>query len=260
VLVAVLAVTIWFLPFWATAALAAIAAGIGGAELAGISARAGAPVSPVFTGGAAALVSLSLAARGHGVPGAESAPVAVVLALVIAAGALALAQGPPSPSTVTRAAMLVMAPIYVGAPLGAIAWIQGTSGPGATSWLIALTAASDTAQFVTGRALGRRKLAPSVSPAKTVEGAAGGLVVAGAVGFALARVWLPALQPAFAAALAMLLAVVGMVGDLFESALKRSAGVKDSSHLIPGHGGLLDRVDSYLFAGPAFCLVLLYLG
>ena len=104
-----------------------------------------------------------------------------------------------------------------------------------------------------GRAFGRRKLAPLVSPAKTIEGALGGLIVAAIAGALLARYLLPMqLSPAAAAGCALLLAGFGIAGDLFESLLKRSAGVKDSSNLIPGHGGILDRIDAYLFAAPVF--------
>jgi phosphatidate cytidylyltransferase len=117
---------------------------------------------------------------------------------------------------------------------------------------------SDSAQYYTGRAFGRRKLAPSISPAKTVEGAIGGLVAAAVIGTLLARLCLPAVPAPVAGALAFLLACCGIVGDLFESLLKRSAGVKDSSALIPGHGGVLDRIDSHLFAAPAFYIFLRY--
>ena len=127
-------------------------------------------------------------------------------------------------------------------------------------WLLAVIAGSDSAQYYAGRALGRRKLAPRVSPAKTVEGALGGLVAAPAIGAALAGWGLPGVPIASAALAALVLAGFGIAGDLFESLLKRSAGVKDSSALIPGHGGLLDRIDSYLFALPMFYLFLRYIA
>jgi phosphatidate cytidylyltransferase len=108
---------------------------------------------------------------------------------------------------------------------------------------------------------GRRKLAPAVSPAKTVEGAIGGLVlatIAGAVaGPRLSHI--ASLTPPVGALIGLFVAAFGIVGDLFESLLKRSAGVKDSSALIPGHGGVLDRVDSYLFAAPCFYIALTWL-
>ena len=109
---------------------------------------------------------------------------------------------------------------------------------------------SDSAQYYTGRAFGKRPLAPTISPKKTVEGAIGGMVfgtLATAVGghyvFTSSPIWVLAL-------LGAAISLLGIVGDLFESLLKRSAGVKDSSNLIPGHGGVLDRIDSWLFAAP----------
>mgnify|MGYP001557197206 CR=1 FL=1 len=101
-----------------------------------------------------------------------------------------------------RAALLLMAPIYIGAPLGALARVQWLFGPAATTWLIVTIAASDSAQYYTGRALGRHKLAPTVSPAKTVEGACGGLVAAAISGFILGPIAMPFLSPARALAFA----------------------------------------------------------
>lgn len=121
--------------------------------------------------------------------------------------------------------------------------------------VVALVSIADTAAYFAGRAWGRRKLAPSISPGKTWEGAAGGL--AGVLAYAIicgviveGVAWLPYL------AAATLLAVLSVVGDLFESAAKRQAGVKDSGALLPGHGGVLDRVDSATAALPVAALLL----
>jgi phosphatidate cytidylyltransferase len=145
-------------------------------------------------------------------------------------------------------------------PLGAMAWIRDVHGPAALIWLVAVIALSDTAQYYAGNLWGSRKLAPVVSPKKTVEGAIGGFVVAPLAGAALAQWALPELSIGVAGLLALGLALVGMAGDLFESLLKRSVGAKDSSALIPGHGGVLDRVDAYLFAAPTFYLFLRYIA
>ncbi len=114
---------------------------------------------------------------------------------------------------------------------------------------------TDSAAYFIGRAFGRRRLAPSISPSKTWEGAAGGL--AGALAYAIicgtfieGLAWAPYL------AAAALLAVLSIVGDLFESAAKRQAGVKDSGTLLPGHGGILDRIDSAVAALPVAALLL----
>lgn len=119
-------------------------------------------------------------------------------------------------------------------------------------WLIfmfAATWACDTAAYFLGRAFGKRRLAPVLSPKKTLEGAIGGLVgsllIAGIFTFIYPFLSIPKLL-----LLGLLLAVAAEVGDLLESAFKRQAGVKDSSTLIPGHGGILDRFDSALFTAP----------
>jgi len=110
----------------------------------------------------------------------------------------------------------------------------------------------DVAAFFVGRALGRRRLAPRISPGKTVEGAVAN-VLGGLAGGALAKLtFLPSLSWGHCLLGALICGMIGQLGDLFESLLKRNAGVKDSGRSIPGHGGLLDRIDSLLFAGPAF--------
>jgi phosphatidate cytidylyltransferase len=111
---------------------------------------------------------------------------------------------------------------------------------------------SDTGQYYTGRALGRRPLAPSISPKKTVEGAIGGVVFGMAAMAIGGRLVFPAENVPVLLFVGAAVVGFGIAGDLFESLLKRSAGVKDSSGLIPGHGGILDRIDSWLFAAPVF--------
>lgn len=109
---------------------------------------------------------------------------------------------------------------------------------------------SDTAAYYTGSAIGRTPLAPQVSPKKTVEGALGGVAGALAATF-IARVWfMHWLSVPDCLILGVLLGVIGILGDLVESMLKRGAGVKDSASVVPGHGGILDRVDSVLYAAP----------
>jgi phosphatidate cytidylyltransferase len=120
---------------------------------------------------------------------------------------------------------------------------------------VLLTWASDIGAFFVGRALGKRKLMPSVSPGKTVAGAVGGLLATALVGWLYTTfVLTPATQLAFVRGgvivFAVIVSVAAQLGDLAESLLKREAGMKDSSHLIPGHGGILDRFDSLLFVLP----------
>ena len=158
---------------------------------------------------------------------------------------------------VDRAAARFLAPWYIGMPLGMLAAVQALGGRMATLLLIATVVVSDSAQFYAGRAFGRRPLAPAISPKKTIEGAVGGLVVA-TIFITLAGTWVfPLARRASLAALGVAIVVLGICGDLFESRLKRMAGAKDSSALIPGHGGALDRIDALLFATPAYYLYLL---
>ena len=159
--------------------------------------------------------------------------------------------------TIERAAAHFLAPWYIGMPLGMLAAVHAVGGRAATLLLIGTVVVSDSAQYYTGRAFGRRPLAPTISPKKTIEGAIGGaifamlfLVVVGSRLFPGA-----ALLPLALVGLAVV--VLGICGDLFESRMKRIAGVKDSSSLIPGHGGVLDRIDALLFATPALYLYLL---
>lgn len=145
----------------------------------------------------------------------------------------------------------------------ALTWIHA-SEPNGHRWLLAALAivwAADTGAYFTGRKLGRRKLAPKISPNKTVEGLAGGVVagVAAGVGFALLAGATVAQLP-LVALVAFVAVLFSVVGDLYESLLKRHVGVKDSGHLIPGHGGILDRLDGVLAALPVFAVGKALLG
>jgi phosphatidate cytidylyltransferase len=116
--------------------------------------------------------------------------------------------------------------------------------------LLVCTAFADTAAYYFGSAFGRKRLAPAVSPGKSWEGVFGGLA-ASVFGGLLAHFWFyRGLPIVHAVALGILLGASGILGDLAESMIKRAAGAKDSSGLLPGHGGLLDRADSLLFSGP----------
>jgi phosphatidate cytidylyltransferase len=256
---AVVAILVW-MPAWATVVAAAIVAALAAFEIAGLAARAGASVPGLFVGLSGGLVAIAFALFDAGTAGASHAQplAALLLALVVVTGALALAAGPPSATTLTRAAVMMMAPIYAGLPMGAIAVVRTAFGPGAALWLLGTVVVSDSAQYYTGRSLGRLRLAPAVSPAKTVEGAIGGVMAAGVVGLVVGPRVMPSMSAAAGGAVAAVLALFGIAGDLFESLLKRSVGAKDSSALIPGHGGVLDRIDAQLFAAPVFYLFLRY--
>lgn len=122
---------------------------------------------------------------------------------------------------------------------------------------VALTAASDIFAYAVGYRMGRHKLAPAVSPGKTWEGVIGGAVGAMIVAGVLGPLLISRLDVLLAIALGVLVAVVAVIGDLAESAIKRSLGVKDLGRVLPGHGGIMDRVDAMLFTLPAAHLVLL---
>jgi phosphatidate cytidylyltransferase len=266
-LVAVLLSAVWFGPAWATLALGVLASAFAGSELvamAGSRRKSLVSLAALTSGVVTAAFAIgSWALRWSPLVG-PSPPVlcAVLLAAVLMVWGGALSTGARAPGALSAKALLFMAPIYVGLPLGVLVWVRLVHGREALLLPIVIVAASDTAQYYTGRAIGRRKLAPRVSPSKTVEGAVGGLVVAAIVAAFLAPRWLGGARlasPVVGAGVGAMLALAGMAGDLFESFLKRRAGVKDSSSVIPGHGGVLDRVDSHLFAAPLYYLVLRYL-
>jgi phosphatidate cytidylyltransferase len=257
ILIAIVGSTVFLMPPWATLVLAVVAAAGAGSELAGLARALGGKVPALYSASSAALATAALAGpvfwpdRLH-----AGVVIVLVLAAMLSAGMLVLSSTPPGPAVFISLAALLLAPLYVGLPLGTLAAIRAVFGPETMVWMIAVIAVSDSAQYYTGRSLGRRKLAPAVSPGKTVEGAIGGFVAAPIAGALLAFWGFPTKSALVAAVAALLLAAFGMAGDLFESLLKRSAGLKDSSSLIPGHGGVLDRIDAYLFAAPFFYIVL----
>jgi len=157
-----------------------------------------------------------------------------------------------SPSEVLpSAATSVFGLLYVVLPLSfLLALHQRVEGAKLVLYVLLLTWVGDTAAYYLGRAFGRHRLAPRLSPGKTVEGSVASLVVSVAAGYWLWRHWFPQFALVHALLLPAGLNLVAQVGDLVESALKRGAGVKDSSQLLPGHGGVLDRIDGLLLALP----------
>ncbi len=143
--------------------------------------------------------------------------------------------------------------LYIGLGLGTLVGIHVYGGRGAVLLLMATIVISDTVQYYAGRMFGRHALAPNLSPKKTIEGAVGGFVVAPLFLVFAAYYLIPAAtNQAVLAVLGVGVVIAGVAGDLFESMLKRAADVKDSSALLPGHGGVLDRIDAVLFAAPLF--------
>lgn len=194
------------------------------------------------------------------VPGWHHWPVWPLLAVLLLA--VTLSRGADFEKTVPAAAVSLLGALYLGALGGAIAGLRllppAQEGAWRVSLLLAIVMVSDALAFFAGHAWGRRRLAPNLSPNKTVEGAFGGLV-GGVIGaFAIRALGIPDLPALHAAGLGLLVAGFGILGDLDESMLKRWAGVKDSGTIFPGHGGMLDRLDSLLFGAPVLYYYFLY--
>jgi len=153
------------------------------------------------------------------------------------------------------AGILVMVPAWA-----ALSLLHEHFGPGFVILLMLLIWAADTGAYFSGRAFGKRKLAPNVSPGKTWEGVVGGMLFALLIALVSTR-WLPPVDGmANYLALVVLTVALSVLGDLLESLFKRIAAVKDSGGLLPGHGGVLDRIDSLTAAAPVFTLGLLWLS
>jgi phosphatidate cytidylyltransferase len=245
-LVAAALAAILFLPFAALRVLVCAIAGLAADEYLRITARPRDVVRWIVI--AAVIYTCWWAA----VP----APFSIVLLSMVVVAWLAFAvlrQG----RSVQEAAVDLVAPIYIGAPLGMLVALHALAGWKGPLVLIATIVVSDSAQYYTGRAFGRRPLAPAISPKKTIEGAIGG-VVFGTLFMVLALGFVfPATPMVTRVLLGAIIVLLGIMGDLFESRLKRLAGMKDSSALIPGHGGVLDRLDALLFAIPVFYFMVL---
>lgn len=255
-LLPVLVGTIRFLPPTATVVLAAAAALLAFREYAALAAGSGVRV---FRGVAAAGVAAVVVAGARGMTAAALPAALIALAAASLCAGLRGAAGRRADRTLVDVAASVFPLLYLGLPLGGVAALRTAAGPEAVLLLLGLVAASDVAQYYGGRRLGRTPLAAGVSPGKTVEGALFGVAAGALVMAAAGPAGGAALADAPTAVRVLLgagLAGLGMAGDLFESLLKRGAGVKDASALIPGHGGMLDRIDSLLFAGPGFHLML----
>lgn len=199
----------------------------------------------------------ALAATAAGAPG---------FGLLAVAFGVALAYGVARAGGRKAAGLTALGALYVGLPCVALVWLrqETTYGRETVLWMVAVVVAMDIGGYVVGRAVGGPRLAPRVSPSKTWSGLAGGMMLAAAVGALMALAMdgrtpagtgLPALAGASA-----VLALVSQGGDLLESAVKRRFGVKDMSAVIPGHGGVFDRVDGHLAAALAVAAAALLLG
>ena len=180
-------------------------------------------------------------------------------ALVLTVAAIAIVAAPifrGTPAT-EPAANTLLAVMYVGWLLGYGILLHHTSprGDELVLFVVGVTWVGETAAYVVGSTLGRHPLAPVVSPKKTVEGSVAQVIASVATAAALGAWLLPACALWAMVGAGALLGVVGQIGDLAESVIKRAVGRKDTAALIPGHGGVLDRIDSLLFNLPAFYYV-----
>lgn len=143
---------------------------------------------------------------------------------------------------------LIYIPFLLGHLILIRNWNQGVTW---IFFLMAVIFAGDTAAYYVGKRFGLHKLSPGISPGKTVEGAVGGLAANLLVGVLFKKYCFPEFGWGYWIALIIVMGILGQIGDLMESMLKRSVGLKDSGRIVPGHGGLLDRIDALLFAAPA---------
>jgi len=269
VLVALIGAPLTILTLWygdaAMATLISVLSAIAAWELFRIAESGGhTPMAPLGVG-LAAIVPLVVHAEHLGL---VRVPFAVLPMVVLATMAVALFLRAPSEKPIGAAAITLFGVAYTGGLLSfayALRYFDYAVGQAAGTVVVVfpllLTWATDVGAYFTGRLIGGRKLMPFISPGKTISGAIGGIVATVMVAwlyqrYAMIPVARLALTPMALVGVAVTMSVVGQIGDLVESQLKREGNVKDSSHLLPGHGGVLDRVDSLLFTFPlAFVLL-----
>jgi phosphatidate cytidylyltransferase len=185
----------------------------------------------------------------------QSAAAVLLIVAALSFLALGLSRGNQLNQVLPGAAVTLLGVVYIPATLGLLVTVRANTSLGsqAPRWILFFLSVvwlGDTAAYCVGKTLGRHKLAPRISPKKTVEGAVGGVVGNLLAALVSKKILLPEVPLLCLFLLSAIMGVAGQLGDLAESALKRGAGIKDSSNLLPGHGGLLDRIDAVLFAAP----------
>ena len=249
---------------WVFQLLVIAASAVACYELARMFERTGRAISPWLTVGVGAALTASFATSLYATVGDDGSPLHWMptpeLVLLIGVGVVCSAPlwsaGRP---VVESTANTLFGAVYVGWLLGYAIWLQGRAGgPQLVLFLVGVTWAGESAAYLVGSSVGRHRLAPILSPRKTVEGAIAQVIISVAAALGLGAWLLPTCGLVGAAGAGVVLGVIGQVGDLAESAIKRSIGTKDTGDLIPGHGGMLDRIDSLLFNAPALYLYSLY--
>jgi phosphatidate cytidylyltransferase len=257
---------LFFAPNWAVGLALSVAAGIGAWEYLTMTGVRATPT--LFAVGVLAPVATLLAA--YWFPGTLAAyGVASLSAIAMMMSCLQLGDNPPLAGRSIALSLSSFA--YVTLLFGGLVMLSRGPVPseiwtGQSGWVLFamfIIFTGDTGAYFTGRLIGRHKLAPNVSPGKTIEGAIGGLVCSVGGGFAavamLSPTHLPAMTPMQICLFAIPAALLGQLGDLCESLIKRSAGAKDSGNIIYGHGGMLDRLDALMFAAPYIVVLRAYL-
>jgi phosphatidate cytidylyltransferase len=261
VLIAIAVGVVWFAPsavFFVVAEILLILAFV---EYAALAAGSGLPVPTTASAVATMAASIGVTSSfwvGDQIMSNAIALDAALLSAFVVLASLSLTVWRGGRDALGLAAASVFPMLYIGMPIGAMVALRTLRGREALFLLLLTVMVSDTAQYYTGRAFGRRLLAPAISPKKTIEGAMGGFVFGALVMAIVGAWWAPGIPVALRAMLGVAVVALGIAGDLFESMLKRSAGVKDSSALIPGHGGVLDRIDALLFAAPVYYVFVKY--
>ena len=250
---------LWFAPPWAFAIVASALALATLREFYRLAEGCGAPVPArlalILAGGALLICAIPLG-RPSGLVVAGS--------ISLAAALFALASmfaGVPLPRALPGAGAALLGFALVVFPFCSLMWLDRAHVPGSSPklgprlvlFLLLIIWGCDSFAYYAGRKFGKRKLAESVSPKKTIEGSIGGFVGAVVVAAAASRLFLPEFRGWEAGLVGALASSAGQLGDLVESMFKRGAGVKDSGQFLPGHGGFYDRVDSILFAAPVVC-------
>jgi phosphatidate cytidylyltransferase len=253
VLIVVTVALVWFAPDLVFRIVGAILVGLAVRELVDL-ARASHLDVALLPSLVAALLTFALISA----PGGPALLDVALMSAMLAIGLAALGSWRGGANALASVSSALFPAIYLGLPIGALVSVRAFAGARVLFLLMLTVMVSDTAQYYTGRALGSRPLAPIISPKKTREGAIGGFVFGTALFAGLGAWWVPGMPLLFRVGVGLAIVALGIAGDLFESMLKRSAGVKDSSALIPGHGGILDRIDALLFAAPLYYIVLRY--
>jgi phosphatidate cytidylyltransferase len=254
---AVVAVILWA-PAWVVLALIVAVAVLAADELLAMARRRGVPcsrVSPLLL-----LAGLMVASWCYGATGLAGA----VIVTLVALPAVQLAGRDAPRGSLAAVSIACFAALFVGVLGASLGWLRLLPSEPTAPRLLLLFAATiwigDSAAYYLGSRFGRHKMSPRISPNKSIEGLLGGTVATFAAAAALNVVFSLHLPWPHVLAVAAILAVAAPLGDLVESQFKRDAQVKDSSNLIPGHGGLLDRTDSLLYGAPLVLGYLVWVG